>query len=198
MVRARRRAQRRLQPRRVIAIEDGLDLGEVLLVVGDDDRPVDDRVDQALRDLGLAAARHRARLVAEGAVGPSADQAPAGRGGMALEPNLVAAGMDVGDAGAQGQAARHARLRPPHGARGQIDLDVLGDQQHARIRLQHRIALGHEVDLGAQRRDRLGKGVPAFADRARGGEAIAEVVAGEGQRAAGVLFLGQAHQVGGE
>ena len=105
---------------RVVALDDRLDRGHVLAVVADDEGRVGDRVEDGLGDLGLAAARDRAGLVAQQAVGGGAHEAPGARAGVALHADAVARGVDVDlvRAGCAGSAARRLGSSARSGPRG--------------------------------------------------------------------------------
>src|SRR5690606_28484026 len=110
---------------------------------------------EALRDLALAAARDRARLVTEGALRHRANQTPAGRRRMLLEPHLVAARMQVHLARQHAQRLFLPAVRPAGALRAKVDLHVFGQDVNAREALVRRVALLRDGDRIAQELERL-------------------------------------------
>ncbi|MEW5770722.1 MAG: hypothetical protein AB1831_10215 [Pseudomonadota bacterium] len=182
----------------VVALEQLLHLVEVALQVLHVVGAGEQRGLQRLGDLRLAAAGHRARLVAEHAFRLAADQAPGRRVGVLLEADLEAVGVDVGVPCQQLEAARGAALRAPGDLLFQhVEVGVLGQVDHVGPDLVDAVALRMKVDQRGVARLQLGERVAAGAVFRIQAVAVAEVEAGEGEGAARVFLLRAAEQVGG-
>src|SRR5690606_7297962 len=105
----------------VVSIEDGLDEAHVLLEVLHVDGAVDHGIDQALADLRFSAARDRAGLVTERALGGRPDEAPARRRRVLFHPDLVAARMHVDAAGQKLQRLVFTAALPADGLLLEVD-----------------------------------------------------------------------------
>src|SRR5688572_15947853 len=182
----------------VVVGEDLAHLRQILLRIGDEDRSVEHVVAQRLGDLALAAATDRAGLVAERALAGGADQAPARRARVLLEPHLPAPGRHINVIRLEwNRPLLPVRSRPPDllavdaGARGFGNVDEL------RKPLVDAVAFRANVDecriIARDVRER-----PPGAQAAAAGAVLrAQAPAWKRQRAAGVLLLDVAVEVRG-
>ncbi len=180
----------------VVAIEDLLDPVEVGLEIINEQRRVDDRVVERLGDLRLAAAGDGAGLVTEGAFGIGAHQAPGRRARMFLHLDLVAVGLDVDLARLQADLLPLAVHQPGDGLAVEVHAQVLGNVDHIGILAIDGVPFRLHVHDVAVALHQFVEAVVGIAGAAVHAELLAVVAAGEGQGAAGVLFLGQAEEVG--
>ncbi len=178
-----------------VTLEDGCDRVHVGVEVRGVGVAEDERVGDRLRDLGLAATGDRARLVAAGGCRDGADEAPLRAVGRLLHhAHLVAVRAEVDLVRAQAQRALAAvRVVPGDGEGAQRERRVGGHQDDVRLLRVEHVALGLRDEASGVALEDAGEGV------LRAGGALVvllpQVVAGEHQRAAGVLLLGVAEQV---
>ena len=194
--RAERAIGRQERPRVVVPVDDRLDQRHVLLEAPDVERPGQHRVDQALADLRLAAARNGAGLVAEGALRNRPDQPPARRLAVLGHADLVAARVDVDAAGQELQVLLLALADPFDVLAVDVDLHVLRHVVDLGIDPVGRIARGVVRRPLADQRQHLREPVVGAHDpHLLRHEALTQTEGGERQRATRVLLLGQAEQV---
>ena len=170
---------------------------EILRQVGDKDRTKENGVRDRLGDLALAATRYRTRLVAEGSLRAGPHQTPraSGHGGW-LQMHPETAGKEVMMISTEAQGPRLAGVIPTNRERFDVKTRILRHVDHFRKPLVQRVAFGLEVDgLGNQPRD-LREAVGEISTVLLGVVFTAEIMTGEDQGSAGVLFFHQPEQVG--
>jgi hypothetical protein len=87
-------------------------------------------------------------------------------------------------------------MRPRQAQRGQVEVHVLGHVEDVGILAVDGVALGPHVEQRGIALGDVGEGVAALLHVQVAGELLAEVVGGVHQRAAGMLLLGEAEEVG--
>ena len=183
----------------VVAFEDGIDEVEVFDVIGDEDGAGEDGVGDGFGNFGFTAAGDGAGLVAEEAFGGGAAEAPAGGGIGADHFDFVAGGEDVGDAGEEFEGMGGFLDRAPGDALGaEVEAGVVGQVVDVGVFEVAGPAAGLGFGAVAEEGERVLEGVGEGRKDVGELELFAEVVAGEGEGAAGVFFLGDAEEVSGE
>ena len=180
----------------VVAVEDALDGVQVGLHVPDVGLAEDDGVEDRLGDLRLAAPGDGGRLVQLGVPGGGADHVPLlGVADGRLAVDAVARRRHVGPAGQQRDAGRLAVRPGPGDGLGEHGVEGPAGHQDDRLVVQvdgaARVLAAEAAGVGGQ--DVVERAVGGRVDVA---ELAAQVVAREGDRAAGVLLLHAAEEVG--
>ena len=171
---------------------------KVLLEVGNEDRPLQDRVGDGLGNFRFSTSRYGARFVAEHSLRNRANQSPVARARHSLHMHLVAGRPDIGFTLQELDRLGASILRPGDGLLVQIEVHVLGNIDDVWIEEIHGIAFRFNVHEAPVHLHHLGERMvePTYMEVAA--ELLTEVVAGIDHRPARVFLLAQAEQVCGE